>query len=288
MKRILVTGGTGLLGSSLVPFLKAAGYAVTANGHASRADVNCDLADGSACHDVLESCTPDIIINLAALTNVDRCETDLRTAFRLNVQSVENLCEWIGQRGGRCRMLQVSTDQVYDGAGPHREKDVTISNSYAMTKYAAELAAQRVDACILRTNFFGRSSLSGRRSFSDWLLDALHKRQQIRIFTDVMFSPLAIDTLCEMILRVLEMPRAGRYNLGSHDGMSKAEFAISLANVFGLDDSNMQRSLAADFSFKAYRPKDMRMDCTLFEETFDVRLPTLQQEIDKLRMQYDA
>ena len=288
MKRILVTGGTGLLGSTLVPFLKAAGYAVTAHGHVSRADVNCDLADASACHDVLESCAPDIVINLAALTDVDRCETDIRSAYRLNVQSVENLCDWIGPRGGRCRMLQISTDQVYDGPGLHREQDVTITNNYAMTKYAAELAAQRVDACILRTNFFGRSSMPGRQSFSDWLLGALRNRQQIRIFTDVMFSPLGIDTLCEMIVRVLETPRPGRYNLGSHDGMSKADFAISLARVFGLDGSTMQRSLAEDFSFKAYRPKDMRMDCTLFEETFDVRLPTLQQEIDKLRREYDA
>jgi dTDP-4-dehydrorhamnose reductase len=288
MSRVLVTGASGMLGTSLVPVLASSGYEVVRHGRSGAADVNCDLSKCTETSEMLDAVRPDIILNLVALTNVDQCEEQVQLAYLVNVRSVENLAAWQNHPDNKqCRLVHISTDQVYDGAGPHAEDDVVITNTYALTKYAAEIAASKSAATILRTNFFGQSRLDGRKSFSDWLLDSLVSQNSIKTFTDVLFSPLSIQTLGEMILRVLARPVEGVYNLGSREGMSKSDFAFMLADIFGLDNSCMTRALSSEVNFSAYRPLDMRMDSTRFETAYDIELPTLASEIRKLRNDYE-
>lgn len=288
MPRILVAGATGLLGTSIVPLLLSRGHDVICHGRTQAGDVLCDLSDAAETISMLDSVRPDIILNLVALTNVDTCEEQPNFAYKVNVRTVENIVAWqLEQASQKSRLVQISTDQVYDGSGPHSEDDITITNTYAFSKYAAELAASKSDATVLRTNFFGRSRLEGRKSFSDWLIDALRRKESIKTFTDIFFSPLSLDTVCQMITMVLEQPAVGVFNLGSKDGMSKSDFAFRLAEIFNLDSENMARSVSEDVALKAYRPKDMRMDSSKFEKVFGVVLPDLSSEIIKLRNDYD-
>ena len=149
------------------------------------------------------------IINLVALTNVDTCEEQPNNAYRLNVRrSVESLVNWIASIRN-CRLIQISTDQVYDGKGPHQEANVVITNTYSLSKYAGELAALRVDATVLRTNFFGPSRLARRPSFSDWLIAKLRAHEPFIGFDDALFSPLSMDTLAKMVVRVIQTPVPG-------------------------------------------------------------------------------
>ena len=282
MSKILITGASGLLGASVSPYLCEANHQIVKHGNSVHADVNCDLINHNATHKMLDKIRPEIIINLVALTNVDSCEKNPQQAYLINTKSVENIVEWI-KKNPSCHLIHMSTDQVYDGEGPHKENELTLINSYAYSKYAAELLALQVNATILRTNFFGYSYCIGRMSFSDWLLKVLHEKQEVKVFTDVKFSPLLTDTLCEMLAVVVKAPQCGVFNLGSKGGMSKANFAFELAKCFDLDSSNMKESLSLDLKFLASRPSDMRMDSSYFEETFEVDLPSLSSEIQKLR-----
>jgi dTDP-4-dehydrorhamnose reductase len=282
-QKVLVTGASGLLGHTLVPELRAAGFGVVAHGHSHGMDVAADLADPQAAGALLDAVAPDVIVNLVGLTDVDRCEGHPNEAYRLNVRCVENLTEWMS-RGRKTALVHISTDQVYDQEGPHREADVTITNTYALSKYAGELAALTANATVLRTCFFGPSRLSGRPSFSDWLIDKFRSGQSFTGFDDVRFSPLAMDTLARMIRCVIEGPVPGLFNLGSSEGMSKFAFAQAIARRFGLDPTNMRRGSRSDVNLKAYRPSDMRMDSRHFETTFGVALPALQAEIDRLEL----
>ncbi|MES2319249.1 MAG: SDR family oxidoreductase [Pseudomonadota bacterium] len=286
MARVLVCGATGLLGCALVPALRARGHSVVTLGRSGTVDYHADLTMAAAAHAALDHSQPDVIVNLAALTNVDVCESAPNRAYRENVRSVENLASWLARPGRAGHLVQISTDQVYDGPGPHAELDVTITNHYAFSKYAAELAAASVPSTILRTNFFGRSACPGRASFSDWLVQSLQAGTPLNVVTDVLFSPLAIPTLVAQLALVVEQPAPGRFNLGSRAGMSKAEFAFMLAEVLGLDAGAMRRVEAATLSLSAYRPGDMRMDCTLFERTFGVQLPLLADEINLIKKDY--
>lgn len=278
--RVLVTGSTGLVGGTLVPRLRETDMDVVAHGLSKPCQVNADLTDRDATESLLDKVQPDAIINLVALTDVDTSEKDPDLAYRLNVLTVENLAAWIGLNPGR-RLVQLSTDQVYDGLGTHGEDDVTIRNTYAMTKYAGELAAFRVGGIALRTNLFGRSRTEGRKSLSDWLLDSFRARKPITLMTDVMFSPLALPTLVEMIILTLNGDARGVFNLGSRDGMSKRDFALALARHFDLPTDNARDGTQADLNLSAVRPTGMLMDSTRFEKTFGLTLPTLSEEIPK-------
>jgi dTDP-4-dehydrorhamnose reductase len=288
MARVLVTGATGLLGSSLVPLLAARGHEVVPHGFraAPSGGVQADLRDPAATAAMLDAARPDCIVNLAALTNVDACETDPQAAYLLNVRPVENLVQWLREHPG-CHLVHISTDQLYDGPGPHVESDLTIRNTYALSKLAAELAAGAVPSTVLRTNFFGPSRCEGRSSFSDWLLQGLRGGGTVPVFEDVQFSPLAIATLCDMIERVTQARPRGVFNLGSRDGMSKADFAFALAHTFDLPTDGLRRSRAADAAvLKAARPTDMRLDSSRFEQAMGLRLPALIDEIHTLRSAY--
>ena len=280
---ILVTGASGLLGHTLVPFLRQAGHEVTALGHSKSAAVDrlVDTTDEKVVRSVLDEVWPHVVINLVGLTNVDRCEEYLDEAWRLNVKSVETIAGWVGEVDD-CRLIHVSTDQVYNGAGPHGEADVDIVNVYALSKYAGELAALSAGATVLRTNFFGPSQLEGRTSFSDWALTVLLSGEAFTGFDDVFFSPLSMATLSRAIERVVQKPKTGVFNLGSHGGCSKADFILSVARRFDLDASAMRHGSQADLDLKARRPDDMRMDSALFERTFDFILPDTNAEISGL------
>jgi len=276
---ILITGATGLLGASLTACFKAQGIEFLVHGFSKEADYAADLSDRRAAFEMLDVARPDCVINLVALADVDKCEIDPNLAYRTNTRVAENLAEWAAGRHA-ARLVHISTDQVYDSPGLNAEDNIVIRNTYAMTKRASELAAINTPgALVLRVNFFGKSRATGRSSFSDMLIDTFKNGKPITLFTDIMFSPLSLKTLSEMIVTAAMSEASGVYNLGSRDGMSKRDFAVALADRLGLSLLSAKDGLSDDFSFKARRPKNMLMDCSRFEKDFNVKLPTLKEEI---------
>jgi dTDP-4-dehydrorhamnose reductase len=285
---ILITGATGLLGSTLVPWLKAHGKTVVTHARQANADYVADLANKNKTFALLDKLQPSVIINLVGLTSVERCQEQSNESYLVNTRTVENLVNWILQTGANCHLIQISTDQVYDGTCLHTEEQVTLTNNYAFSKYAGELAAARVPSTILRTNFVGRSKVSHRESLTDWVYTSLTNSKHIQVLQDVYFSPLSMITLVEMIQLVIEKKPIGIFNLGSNNGMSKADFDFAFATCLGLPTSTMIRIDTSQATFlKAYRPKDMRMDCSKFEKTLSVKLPNLLDQINSVAKEYD-
>lgn len=287
MTRVLVTGAQGLLGSAFVPHLQAGGYEVLRHARKGDAEIHADLSDVKQVYSALDMAAPQVIVNLAALTSVDECERNPQLAYLANVRTVENLASWIKGHDSACYLIQLSTDQVYDGPGPHKESDITISNYYGFSKYAGELAASLVPSTILRTNFFGPSQCPSRMSLSDWLVQSLTNGDPITVFDDVQFSPLSLRRLVELLERVVARREQGVFNLGSKNGMSKADFAFTLAEVLDLPSDRMNRGTSDQVKLAAYRPKNMCMDSYSFEDVFGVELPTLKEEIQFMKVAYD-
>jgi dTDP-4-dehydrorhamnose reductase len=280
--KILVTGSSGLLGSILVPVLRNSGHEVFGHSNSKSGWVNADLTIKADAKMLINQTQPDLIINLVALTNVDICEKDQMKAYQLNSEVVENIVDAMGDYGQNF-LIHISTDQVYDSPGHSAEDHIQLKNTYAFSKYAGELAARKVPSTIFRTNFFGKSSIETRSSFSDWILDSLCKNIPITVFDDVIFNPLALDTLTAMLLLAIERRIDGVFNLGSRGAISKSDFAFTLAKVYGLSSANLSRGSIKDADLLAYRPRDMSMDCARFESAFDVKLPTIFDEISNLK-----
>jgi len=288
MNKILVLGSTGMLGSTLVPYLKMGRDNIVTHAENNNiADFIFDLCDWDATCKFLTDIQPTIIINLVGLTSVELCQQQPHTGYLVNTRTVENLTRWIRQTEGNCHLIHISTDHVYDGKGLHVEEEITLTNNYALTKYAGEIAARQVQSTILRTNFIGRSKASGRQSLTDWVYTSLSSGQNIQVLTDVLFGPLSMKTLAEMIGLVIRSKPIGLYNLGSSNGMSKAEFDFEFAQKLGLPVHLMSPIHSSDASFlQVYRPNDMRMNCSKFEQCFNIKLPSLAEEITKSAEDY--
>lgn len=287
MRKVLVTGGTGLLGGSLIPLLNECDYKVIIHGRSGKVDCQADFTVLNVVLNHLNEINPDIIINLVGLTNVDFCEEQPNEAYLVNVRTVENIVCWINQENSTCHLIHISTDQVYDGVGPHKESEVSLKNYYAFSKYMGELIACGVSSTILRTNFFGYSHCPKRAGLTDWIYQSLSNNKSIQVFDDVMFSPLSMLTLSEMIDLTIKNLPIGLFNLGSNEGMSKAEFAFLFSENLGLPTNTMSRIKSDEAGFlKTYRPKDMRMNSSKFQDVIGVKLPFLKDEIKRAANEY--
>lgn len=279
-KKVLVLGGRGMLGTVLCRSLRAdPDLKILTHSQSSTADFTGDLADFHEVIKLLRTSEADFCINTVALTDVNEAEADRDKARRLNVTPMRNLVKAIMERGFDTQLIHISTDHMYD-KNLSAESDVRIINQYALTKYVADEISQVIDAVVLRTNFFGASA-SAKKSFSDWIIESLQQGCSLKGYEDVFFSPLHIETLCAEIARVIKNFTPGIYNLGSHDGMSKYQFMLNLAQHRDLPKSLIAALPYSQAQDVVPRPRDMRMDVSKYEKTFRVRLPNLREEIIK-------
>jgi dTDP-4-dehydrorhamnose reductase len=288
-----VTGGAGMLGSTLVPMLREAGHEVVTvsrgAGTAPAADFRADLSRPGEALRVLGTVKPAAVVHLAAATDVDLCEREPDLAYRQNVLAAELLAQACGTAASPVHLVHVSTDHLYDGSGAHAESDVTVRNHYAMSKLAGEYAALRhAAATVLRVNFVGRSACPGRTSFSDWVVASLRAGKAIQVFDDVRFSPLRMHTLAGVIVHVLAHPSYGVFNTGSRGATTKADMAFLLANGLGLDTGGMRRTSIRDAAGLAPRPAGMAMDSSRFAQAFAVALPGTEEEMSALIREYSS
>jgi len=277
--KVLVTGGTGLLGSRLSPWLKERGWDVVVQGREHGGDVQCDLTDPSAVQRLIGEVRPAAVVQLVSLTNVDLCERDPHLAYLVNVRSVENIVAALDQVAD-AHLVHISTDHIYDAPGANREDALMLRNTYALTKLWAERIAMDTPATVLRTNFFGRSHLDWRGSFSDWVAKAMTDPESVTLLTDVMFSPLSIETLSDVITRSLSARPAGIFNAGSREGLSKRDFAHLVAKTLGGSMEGAKDGRQSDLTLDAARPAAMMMDSSKLEAALGITLPTLTKEIE--------
>jgi dTDP-4-dehydrorhamnose reductase len=282
-KNILILGAYGFLGTRLSYFLKEKGYKVFRHGRGKEADFK--ITDYSTFHQKITANNISSIVNLVAATNVDECERNIDLAFEANISFTQSIVNEILKikESQKPHFIQISTDQVYQGDGPHIESSARPLNIYALSKFSSELIASKINSTILRTNFVGRNSDNKKDSLSDFIIKSLRAEEKISVFKDVYFNPLFIDTLCEIIELSIEVKTNGLYNVGSSKGISKSQFAFYIAKKLDLKKSLMKEvSINTVKNLYARRPLDMRMDCSAFSNEFNYQLPTIESEIIKL------
>jgi dTDP-4-dehydrorhamnose reductase len=229
----------------------------------------------------LNRINPDIIINCVALANVDLCETNKKLAKNLNIDVIKNVIEFKKQSTW---LIHFSTDHVYDQNQLNLEDETKITNYYSKTKLESEKYVLENKGLVLRTNFFGRSSLPYKKSFNEWILYNLKNNIKFKLVKDIFFSPVSLDTLkikLEMIINKCYF-LDGIYNLGSSSYMSKYNFALKVMQNYGSYSTNLYDKIRSDELFKTYRPKFMQMNNNKISKIIG-DLPTLEEEIDSLK-----
>lgn len=288
MKRIMVTGGSGLLGGNCLVMLREA-YHVVGIFHATAVSLpgvemcRVDLRNHSAVADFVRQFKPDAIIHCAALTDVDYCEANPDEAMRVNRDLVANLARLSCELGGQ--FVHISTDAVYgDLKGPSREDDLLAApvNVYAHSKLLGEQAAlaQNPSSLVLRTCIYGWN-VSNKLSFSESILKSLLLESPITLFRDVFFSPILVNDLVDVIVYLLEAKSSGIYNVGAPQGISKLAFGLLLAKLIGLADEQIKAISVAEKQLVAARPLNPVMDVEKVMGELPKPLPSVEEGLDR-------
>jgi len=263
--RLLVTGASGLLGMNLA-CQAASRHVVTGTvnaNHLSGVPFDVRAADLSTQDDLerlLDAVQPEAILHTAALAYPEKCEENPDLAERLNAC----LPGWVASAAVRAGipLLHVSTDAVFDGVqGGYGEDDLpNPRNLYARTKLAGERAVAEIDprALIIRTVFYGWS-LSGQRSLAEWFYTNLAAGNRIRGFTDAFFCPLIAGDLAGLLLEMLERGLTGVYHVVSPESISKYDFGVRIARLFGFDEGLIAPASVADSGLKAARSANLSL-----------------------------
>ena len=283
--RFAVTGANGLLGPAVVAAARAAGHEVVAIRGRSGNENAMNLLDADAPSRLVAE-RPDWIVNCAAIVDVDWCEAHAKEAFALNAE-VPNRIATAAEAAG-IGVVQVSTDSVFDGArGRYTEDDEPRPvNTYARTKLQAERMVMDAapKAAVLRTNMFGAAA-GGRQGLAEWILSKLGAGESLPGFTDVRFSPLYIGALGRTIVKVAETKLSGLYHAGAADGMSKYEFARTLATAFGYVPELIRAASSDDATWTAQRPQDTTLVSSRLAHALGERAPSIEEGVLEFRAQ---
>jgi len=260
---ILVTGASGLLGANFVLTAKQRSSAVVALSYhhsltvAGSKAVQADLTDRRTSKEIVLSFRPSWIVHCAALTNVDWCEAHPGQTSQGNVEMTRNLA--VVAREVDAGFVYISTDSVFDGQiGNYSEESTPAPlNVYARSKLEGEKVVQNEldSGLIIRTNIYGWNALE-KMSLAEWILHRLEAGQIVPGFRDVVFTPIVVNDLCEIVLDMMEMGLKGIYHVAGSQVCSKYEFALGLAEVFGLNTQLVQAVSVSGYPFIAPRPRN--------------------------------
>lgn len=291
--RIGITGASGMLGTALTSHLSKSHQIFATSREKGQEGKNIkwdcfDLTETALLNHWLETTNSDIVIHCAALVNVDACEGDVDLATKLHVKTTEFIANYLGFNNGR--LIYISTDSIFDGKkqSTYSESDlVSPLNVYAKTKLIGEQSVLSMEkGLVLRTNIIGWTH-KGSTSFAEWMLKNLVDNIPLNLFYDVYFSPLHIDKLSSIIERIINNPISGLYHCASRDSISKYDFGIQMAKVFGLPDSNINRVSVEEMDFKAKRPKNMALNIEKISSVLKYDFPCVIDAIELMKKQYD-
>jgi dTDP-4-dehydrorhamnose reductase len=238
LKKVLLTGATGLLGINFYLINKA--FKIKPLIHKKSIKLkNCDkvnLLNINKLKMIINNFKPNIILHTAALTNIDKCEKNKSLAHNLNVNVTKNLAEI--SKLYNSKLVFISTDQLYRKKKHYFSENENTSplNYYAKTKKKAEeiIKKKLKNYLIIRTNFFGWGT-KYRKSFSDIILQNLKKKKTLRLFDDVYFNPVNVVFLCNIIKNLILENKKGVFNVSSNLSISKYEFGLMIAKIFNFN-----------------------------------------------------
>jgi len=295
--RILITGANGLLGSELASLCLAKGHE-TISGYSSAPPsvgipVPLDITDAVSVNNAFQEHKPNKVFHCAALTDVDRCETEPRLAEKVNARGTANVVE--AAKPYRCHIVYVSTDYVFDGArGNYSETDPTNPiNAYGRSKLRGEavVSASGLPHIIARPSvIYGAKPARGKVNFALWLYESLRAGKEVTLLTDQFVSPTLNTSLAAMMLEACERGLTGIYHMSGATRVSRHEFGLRLAEVFGFDRALIKPALMEEFAgrWKARRPKDSSLETSKAAEDLIEKPLFLNHALMELKKEIDG
>lgn len=285
--RVLVTGGTGLLGYWVARVFMERGFKVYSTYHEKAPPdlevvwVRLDLEDPESIARVVEGVKPGIVVHTAAYTDVDGCEVNRERAYRVNYLATAALAK--ASKGAEL-FIYISTDYVFDGSrGMYREGDVPAPlNYYGLSKLLGEVAvaATLSNSAIVRVSGLYGYSPAGRRNFGVIAFEKLSRGEPVEAFIDQRLSPTYVKFLAEKLVKLVDARVTGVIHIAG-EGLSRYEFATILAEVLGVSRDLVKPKRLAEAKLVAPRPRDSSLDTSKARE-LGLALPSARECLEDM------
>ena len=289
MKKILITGSSGLLGQKITDKLSGLFNVLSLSKVGSD---NClDITSKDAVHNTFKEFKPDIVINCAAFTNVDKSETEKSLARDVNVKGLTNI---ISSLPVNSKIIHISTDYVFDGeSGDYKEDDMKLPiNYYGKTKLEADnlLMGSNCNYLIIRPNVlysydnvFNQSSKDNySQHFLSWLTYSLSNNDCVKVVDDQISNPVYIPDLVDVITTSVLVDYSGVSHYGSEDVLSRYEFATKVCNIFGFDSGKVLAIKSDELNQIALRPKKSSLDCSKIVQDLNIDLYPTDYSLNRI------
>ena len=256
--KILITGGTSKLGMRVMEYGRINGYDVLGvNLSSPFLNSELDLRNEKSVNQLFIHFKPNYVVHCAALTSADSCEVDIDNCNKINV-TVSKLLAKASHKCG-ARIIGISSDYVFDGKnGPYDESSATNPiNEYGRAKLKGEELLSKycpnslsIRTCVL----YDWNKKPRRENFLVWLVNKLESNQNVKIVNDQYATPTFIPQLAEVIIQLLKTEYKGIINVCGSELLSRYEFSVKVADLFGLNSSLITKCNSSEFNQKAARP----------------------------------
>ena len=283
--RILITGAFGQLGYALQTTLsKNSDYELICTGRnilEGQEGIPIDIRNQVGLKEVINSTSPDLVVNLAAMTNVDACEKNPKLAGEINVAGLQHICDSFSGK-----IIQLSTDYVFDGkAGPYKEEDQVCPVSiYGKTKLASEhiLLDSNLNNLVVRGNVLYDYSSHTNASFLNWVVLSLKEGKEIKVVEDQYNNPTWTRSMADIIYLCISNDINGIIHWGDADYLSRYDFSKIIAEKFSLDSSLITPILTEELDQIATRPLRSGLIADKLINMLEVIPPSINDCLDEI------
>ena len=276
--KILVLGGSGFVGYYLAKHFNA----ISASAHQKEGYVKLDITDKKEVSEVLNKIKPELIINSAAIADVDLCEKEKETAMLVNGYAVEWLSSLSKEIGAK--FVQISTDYVFDGlTGNYKEEDnPNPINEYGKSKLIGEENALKNDAIVLRIEMpYGINIAKNKNVFFESVINNLKEGKTVNAAVDQIISPTFVEDIPKAVAVLVEKEVNGIFHLASKEHFSRFEFVNIIADVFNFDKTFIKPVKLADFKMLAKRPKNTFLNIDKISKFYEIK--PLKENLEKIK-----
>lgn len=285
-KRIMLLGANGQVGQALRAEKLPADWQLNAYGH-----TECDITNHRQVQETIQALKPDLIINSAAMTNVDKCETEQDQAIAANFHGPANLA-------AQCSALDIplihlSTDYVFDGKDgnrPYKTDDIMHPvNFYGDSKMMGEQAIQHEHAFHVILRIASVFSAYGTNLLTK-MIQTINTRDEIKIVTDIICAPTPAQHVARALITITDSLLHGRvggygiFHLCGTPEVNRFEFSEAIIKAyepFTTRRPKLLPALSSDFPGIAVRPPYSVLDCAKIEEVYGIKQRSWRDGLDE-------
>lgn len=289
--RILITGANSLLGKSLwenVPknYQLLLSHLPKQNIKAANAKTTLlDVTDKKQVLKVAKSFRPNIIIHLAALSNVDFCQAHPRLALQVNVKGTKNIIDACNNFNSK--LIFTSTNGIFNGKNPpYNEKSTPHPiHTYGQSKLEAEKIIKKSGIPSLTTRLvtmYGWKPPKARHNPVTWLFEELKQGKTLTMVTDIYANPLFAPSAAEAIWKLIEKKALGTYHIAGKTSVNRYQWTQKTAKIFGFKKASIKPTTSTSFQHLTTRPKNTTLSSKKLERTIKWKPLSLSQGL--LRM----